>query len=268
MKTYHWGWICFSFLLVVAPTGSSQVRRMGTQHVTPAKPLAALQSTSKDTKYVSCWDKKQSLTGSHLVRSPILTSSDGRHRAYVEVEATAYEPQDKHAYSGPLCANTSRLYVAGPEDKTFRLVYLQSPTRWELGNSLKLVDWAPGGTQLLVELTTWQYESEGDFTEFILFSPDFGVITKADLPGILSGRFGKDCGSENSAIGFTLEENVVLAVSPLEDSYENEGATSCVKQKTLLALDMEHGLKDTAKVLPSSFSVRHYGHFPEPQASR
>ena len=72
----------------------------------------------------------------------------------------------------------------------------------------------------------------------------------------------ENCGSENSVIGFTTEGNVVVLVNPLEDTYSNEGATSCVKQKTLLALNVKRGLQDIAQVLPADFKVRHYGQFP------
>jgi len=52
-------------------------------------------------------------------------------------------------------------------------------------------------------------------------------------------------------------------VIPLEDTYYNEGATSCVKQKTLLALDAKRALQDIAEVLPGDFKARHYGQFPK-----
>jgi hypothetical protein len=52
-------------------------------------------------------------------------------------------------------------------------------------------------------------------------------------------------------------------VSPLEDTYYNEGATSCVKQKTLLALDAKHALQDIAQVLPGDFKARRYGQLPK-----
>jgi hypothetical protein len=101
----------------------------------------------------------------------------------------------------------------------------------------------------------------------VLFDPNSGGVTAPDLSKILEGRFGKDCGSENSVIGFTPEGNVVVLVTPLEDTYYNEGATSCVKQKTLLALDAKHALENIAQVLPSDFKARHYGQFPKDRPS-
>ncbi len=262
MKIYPWHWFSVSALLLPTLTESSQDARPRTQDATGAKRLSPSKSTSKDTKYVSCWNKKQSLTGSKLVRSPILTSTDGLHSAYVEVEVTAFEPQDAAHYSGPLCENTSRLFLAGPGDAEFKLAYSQTPD-FSDGNSLKLVDWSPDGRHLLMERTIWKYESEGDYTDLILFALGSGAVTAPDLSRILEARFGKDCSSENSLIGFTTEGNVVVAVSPLEDTYYNEGATSCVKQKTTLALDAKHGLKDIAQVLPGDFKARHYGQFAE-----
>ena len=42
------------------------------------------------------------------VRGNVLISPDQKHRAYVEVEATALYPQRPPGYTGPLCVNNSR----------------------------------------------------------------------------------------------------------------------------------------------------------------
>jgi len=121
---------------------------------------------------------------------------------------------------------------------------------------------------LLMERTRWPYESEGNYTDLLLFDPNSGGVTAPDFSKILEGRFGKDCGSENSVIGLTPDGNVVILVTPLEDTYYNEGATSCVQQKTLLGLDAKRALQDIAEVLPGDVKPQHYGQFPKRQASR
>jgi hypothetical protein len=219
---------------------------------------------SSDTAGVSCWKGSDDHVISRLGRSSIISSSAG-YRAYAEVTATAFKPKYQETYTGPLCENTSRLFLAGPGDAEFKLAYSQSPD-FSDGNSLKLVDWSPDGMYLLMERTIWKYESEGNYTDLVLFSLGSGGVTAPDLSKILEARFGKDCGSENSVIGFTPEGNVVVLVSPLEDTYYNEGATSCVKQKTLVALDAKRALKEIAQVLPRDFKARHYGQFPKGQA--
>lgn len=219
---------------------------------------------SGDTAEVSCW-RGNDHPVSRLGRSPVISSSAG-YRAYVEVKATAFRPKYQETYAGPLCENTSRLFVAGPGDAEFKLAYSQSAD-FSDGNSLKLVDWSPDGMHLLMERTSWKYESEGNYTDLALFSLSSGGVTAPDLSKILEGRFGKDCGSENSVIGFTPEGDVIILVNPLEDTYYNEGATSCVSQKTLLALDAKHALQGIAQVLPSDFKARRYGQFPKRQGS-
>lgn len=253
-------------LLVVAPVRSQ--RSTATQQVTTAKRLAPSESTSKKTQHMSCWDNTKSFTGSHLVRSPILASADGLHRAYVEVEAIGFEPQDTRTYIGPLCENTSRLFVAGPHDQTFRLIYLYSP---ELsgGNSMELVDWSPDGTHLLVEVSQWTYESEAEYTDFLVFNWNSGTVAKPDLSQILASRFENDCGSENRATGFTPEGWVVVAVNPLVDGIAiMNGAKSCVARRVLLALDLERGPAITTQTLSDSFKVRHFGTFSESHAAK
>jgi hypothetical protein len=217
------------------------------------------------TKGLSCWKDSDHLI-SRLGHSATIYSSAG-YRAYVEVKATAFRPKYQETYTGPLCENTSRLFLAGPGDAEFKLAYSQSAD-FSDGNSLKLVDWSPDGVFLLMERASWKYESEGDYTDLVLFNPESRSVTVPDLSKILEGRFGADCGSENSVIGFTPEGNVAILVNPVEDTYYNEGATSCVKQKTLLALDANRALQDIAQVLPSDFEARRYGLPPKGQASR
>jgi hypothetical protein len=267
MGLYRVSWSCLSLLVSVAPLEAKGEVREVQEAAASAVRLKPSRSTSKDTQFVSCFSKGQP-TGSRIVRSPILTAPDGLHRAYVEVEATAFRPKDEASDSEFYCENKSRLFIAGPGDTQFKLVYSQSPPDLADGNSLKLVDWSPDGAYLLMERTIWKYESEGDYTDLVLFSLSSEGVTAPDLSKILEGRFGKNCGSENSAIGFTPEGNVVILVAPLEDTYYNEGATSCVKHKTRLALNTKSALQQIAQVLPGDFKVRHYGQFPERETSK
>jgi hypothetical protein len=267
MRLYRVAWSCLSFLLCVAlPEAKGEVREVQEAAVAAVR-LKPSRSTSKDTKFVSCFSKGQP-TGSRTVRSPILIAPDGLHRAYVEVEATAFRPKDEPSDSEFSCENASRLFIAGPGDSQFKLVYSQSPPDLADGNSLKLVDWSPDGAYLLMERTIWKYESEGNYTDLVLFSLSSKGATAPDLSKILEGRYGKDCGSENSVVGFTPEGNVVILVAPVEDTYYNEGATSCVKHKTRLALDTKSALQQIAQVLPGDFKGRHYGQFPEREPSK
>jgi hypothetical protein len=255
-------------LLIVFLGGVSghQAATMRTQDVDGATRLAPSISTSKNTKYVSCW-KGQAAISSRLVKSPILVSPDGSRRVYVEVEAAAFRPKDVSTYAGPHCQNTSRIFLGGSQDAEFKLAYTQSAS-FSDGNSLKLVDWSPDGMNVLMERTSWPYESEGYFTDVLEFNVASGEVRAPDLSKILEARFGKDCGFENSVVGFTAGGDVIIAVRPLAESIYTDGATSCVKQRILVTLSANNQLQSISKDLPPSFPVVRYGKFPERQPTR
>lgn len=250
-----------SFLFVIFVFASSRhvARQVSAQDASSAKRLPPSESTSKDTEYLSCWKRGEKVIKSRLVRSPVLVSPDGLYRAHVEVQATAFKPKDEATYAGPLCFNDSTLFVEGPEGKNFKIVYSDSPKVLE-GNSIKLIDWAPDGKSLLVESAQWEYESEGIYTEFFIFPLDSGVIAEPDLMITLAERFGKDCWSDNEVLGFTPGGAVIVAVKPDTDETGLEnGAISCVKRKTLVAIDLTQAATKIVRVLPANTKVSRNG---------
>src|ERR1700739_1430711 len=241
------------------------------QNQSDAIRLKPAVSSSKQTQNVSCWNKKNRLTGSRLVRTPVLISPDGSHRAYVEVEATAFQPKDVATYIGNLCENTSRLFFAKNGETTFKLAFTQSPEDFSDGNSLTLVDWSTDGMHLLMERTQWKYESEGDYTDFVVFNVGSGTVARPNLEAAIAARYGKDCGSENSATGFTSDGKVVVAIAPLADDVAlMNGAMTCVKKKTLVVVNFGSGATATIEEPPPNLNVVRYGRFaesaPKPQS--
>jgi hypothetical protein len=162
-----------SLLIVVALAANGQQQSEGPQNGSGATRLKPKLTISKKTQYVSCWNKRNQLIGSRLVRTPILASPNGSHRAYVEVEATAFQPKDLATYVGPLCENTSRLFFAGSGEAKFTVLFSQSQDDFLDGNSLTLVDWSPDGAQLLMERTRWK-------TDFVVFNTNSRTVTKPD----------------------------------------------------------------------------------------
>lgn len=184
--------LCASFLLAcLALAASSQVaQQVSSQDPASAERLPPLESKSKETEYLSCWKKGEKEIKSRIVRSPILVSPGGLYHAHVEVEAVAFKPKNEATYAGRLCFNNSTLFVGGPGGKSFKIVYSEAPGVLD-GNSIELVDWTPDGKSLLVEAAQWEYESEGIYTEYFIFSVDSGTITEPDLMGMLAVRFEK-----------------------------------------------------------------------------
>jgi hypothetical protein len=226
-----------------------------------AERLPPTISISKETEFLSCWAKNEDQPKSRLMRSPVLVSPDGLYRAHVEVEATAFKPKDETTYSGPFCYNDSRLFVEGPSGKSFRIIYSDSPKVLE-GNSIKLVDWSPDGKTLLVESAQWEYESEGIYTEFFIFSIETGSIVEPDLKKILAARFGKDCYSENTIVGFDSTGAIEVTIEPNADEIGiANGAKSCVKRKTLVAVDISNLSTNSVKTVPANKKILQNGRF-------
>jgi hypothetical protein len=120
-----------------------------------------------------------------------------------------------------------------------------------------------------MERTQWKYESEGDYTDFVVFNVDSGTVTQPNLETVIAARYGKDCGSENSAPGFTSVGKVVLALAPLADELAlMNGAKSCVQRKTLFVIDLSGGLTACAEPLAANFKVVQHGKFLESSPKR
>jgi hypothetical protein len=209
------------------------------------------QVVTSETATATCFDKtSQKLVGSMLVRSRVFVSPDGNYEAYAENEAVAHS-------SGEQCVNTAKLFVKGPGDKGFRLVYLEEPSRDELFNNMKIVDWSPDNHHLLAELFVGQWGSDAGGNTPLLYDATDGVFNSKNLVATaLSSRFGHACAFVVQTMGFAADGGVVLKIRPSLD--EAEGTVepdSCVKQEGLWLL------KDGINPLTGTYRVPRYGRF-------
>jgi hypothetical protein len=199
--------------------------------------------------FADCYDSNQKLVGSMLVRRPVLVSPNGNYQAYAENEAIAYRG------AGAECVTTAKLFVKGPADKDFRLVYLQEPHLYELISQIDLVDWSPDSHYLLAELFIGQQGSDfGGFSPLLynawdgVFSPENFVSTA------LSIHVGRDCPYVVQSLGFAPNGGVVLKVGPVIDEEGIMDPGSCVKGVGLWMLN--HDLTPLA----DTYKVQRYGH--------
>jgi len=202
------------------------------QNATPAP-----ENTPKaaDSSLVTCGDHPP--YASQTVKGDVLVASDGKHRAYAEVEATALYPQRPAGYSGPLCVNNSRLFVAGdPGD--FKIRFLQEPADVENGNSLRLIDWSSDGRRLLAELAEWQYEQPGVVHSVLIFDSRNGTFQQPEMAHLLAKTFGHDCSLDFHVLGYGLQGKIVLEGEPMTPEEEEvAGVSSCAKKKAYFELD-------------------------------
>ena len=189
---------------------------------------------SSDPELITCGEKPP--LASRTARSNTLVAPDQKHRAYAEIDAAALYQQRPAGYSGPLCVNNSRLFVADTGD--FKLRFLQEPADVENGNALRLVDWSPDSRRLLAEITEWQYEQPGVNRSVLVFDTRVGTFQQPDLARSLAKTYGHDCSMNLRVLGFGAQGAIVLEAQPLSPEEEEvSGTSSCSKKRTFFELD-------------------------------
>ncbi len=199
--------------------------------------------------------------GSRLVRTPELASPNGRLRARAQTEVIAF--RKSVSAEGPACANTSRLFVSGRRGSGEELVYLLEPRRWQLGNSLRVVDWSPDNRRLLVEVAAWQYQSDVIDQAVLLYDTVHGTFDTPDVAGILAKRLKRNCEAVLSVKGFSSGGDIVIETTP-RPSEGSDLDPGCPSRKGLWLLNPD---RETLEPTASGASVRTYGKWmPQPRS--
>jgi hypothetical protein len=175
--------------------------------------------------WVSCFADPPSdeWKGPRTVRTPLVTSVDGKLRAYAVIEARAVGPVE--------CLNTVRLFVSTQSSKRFQQVYVEKGSSLRgTANSLGPIGWSPDGRWLLVGFGHWSYESDGgglsillyDTTEVRVILPDLGLLVAKALKKKCSIRTGMPFRFDTlSRVHFQLADYV--------DEGEEEPNTHCFR---------------------------------------
>jgi hypothetical protein len=230
------------------------------------------------TEAASCYKSdavsgKRVLIGSQLVRTPVFRSPDGRYRAYVEEEATAFKvaKSEAHRWSATEvqrsseCANTTRLFVAGPGTGPFRLVFLQASDYSHIRNGIGLVDWSPDGRQLMFILS-WNTDATDFFPNcLLLYDPAYGVFKECGFAArAFQQKVNKECDVLVNPVGFSPEGKVVVTAQPF---YVNDEMSepACVDKNGTWLLDPE---SEKLSPLPDDYKVQHYGKFAEDRTKK
>ena len=217
-------------------------------------PPTGTPAKAATTELVTCGDKPPLV--SRTVRTDTLISPDGKHRAYGEVEATALFTQRASGYSGPLCVNNSRLYVAN-ESQDFKIVFLQEPTDMENGNGLRLVDWSSDSRRLLIELVDWHYEQPGVNHSILIYDTRYTTFQQPDLARALAKAYAHDCSFNFHVAGFNPAGKIILEADPLSPEEEEvEGAPSCARKTTWFEMDRS---TETLVSVPEAPKLQHNG---------
>ena len=222
LKFTHAGYLLFVVAFTLAPRAQ-----------TP--PPTGTPAKAATSELVTCGEKPPLI--SRTVRTDTLVSPDGKHRAYGDVEVTALFPQRQPGYSGLLCVNNSKLYVAN-DSQNFKIVFLQEPTDMENGNGLRLVDWSSDSRRLLIELVDWHYEQPGVNRSILLYDTRYQTFQQPDLAHALAKAYAHECLFNFHVAGFNSAGKIIVEADPLSPEEEEvEGVSSCARKNTWFEMD-------------------------------
>jgi hypothetical protein len=192
--------------------------------------------------------------GPALVRSPVLRSPNNAYQAYVENEA-APRPYNQ-------CINTAKLFVKGPADEQFQLVYLKEPQEGELVSVMTLVDWSPDSHNLLLDLFVSTIGSDTGTVIPVIYDAERGVFSEHWVERALSQHFGRDCSFLVHSMGFAAGRGYVLKIEPTFESDDTApDPDSCVQKPGPWLFDFVQPKGWTIQPLDSGFQITYYGRF-------
>jgi hypothetical protein len=233
-----------------------------------AQPLPITDRLS-DTAELSCWKDSQHFI-SRQGRSSIFSSSAGS-RAYVEVSAIAFKPKYQETYTGPLCENSIRLFLAKDGASDFQVLFDSTKPKndcvtiagkaWCAVKGIRLVDWSKDGRFLLAELLAWEYESDSGITRVpIVYDMSTGEFIRPDVYHFFDQYYWADASKKNCEFdlttrGFSPESNLILTATrpPLSSTYDQ---IFCFNGMQTFEFQLE--TKKIAR-LPATYKVQRYG---------
>jgi hypothetical protein len=241
-----------------------------------AMPLPITEQ-SANTAQLSCWKGRDSFS-SRQARSAVISSAAG-DRAYTEVKATAFKPKYEETYSGDLCENTVKLFLAKGGVSNFRLILgSNSPTIDCLKiegrnlcdvNGVQLVDWSRDGRLLLANLVIWRYETDGgilrlpliyDIGENKFTQPDlyhfFDEYYKTDAYEEKKDQGSSHCDYELLTEGFSPVGNLILSATRPPPYPDGDEPVFCFDEKQTFLFELA---ANKITRLASNYKVQRYG---------
>ena len=236
----------------------------------------SITERSANTAELSCWKGRDSF-GSRQARSAVISSADG-DRAYAEVRAIALRPKFEETYSGDLCENSVKLFLARGRVPSFQLLLdSDSPTNDCLKidgrnycdvNGIQLVDWSRDGRLLLANLVIWRYETDGGIRRLpVIYDIRENKFTQPDIYHFFDQSYKTDayeekkdptsthCDYELLTEGFSPEGDLVLSATRPPPYPDGDEPAFCFDRKQMFLFELA---ANKITRLPSNYKVRHY----------
>jgi len=186
-----------------------------------------------NTSSLSCWDRKGGTFQTRQAKTPVFKSVAGA--AYAEVIAEA----SSDAGQAQFCKNKVELFYS-KQGKDYTRVYGRTGLDDE-GVGIRLLGWSQNGTQLLMEISVWGYDTDRDVVRSaLLFDGATQQTRELPLSDAFEREFGKDCEFESMVLGWQGDDRVLIRVgkTPPTTRYQQ---TFCVQKPTIYAFNVREG---------------------------
>lgn len=198
-----------------------------------------------DTSSLSCWESRRNGTfQTRRAKTPIAKSGAGS--AYAEVTAEASTDSGQAQF----CKNRVQLFYAR-DGSNYKVAYEKAGLD-DQGVGIHVLGWSHNGMQLLMEITVWGYDRDGDPVKsaWVLDSKSVQV-TELPLDDAFQRLFGKDCEFESSVLGWQEDDGVLIRVNktPPTKRYQQ---TFCVQKPTVYAFSQATGTVSPGKASSTS----------------
>jgi hypothetical protein len=151
------------------------------------------------------------------------------------VEVTAEASSDSG--QAQFCKNKAQLFYA-KEGSNYRMVY-EKPGLDDQGVGMRLLGWSHNGTQLLMELSVWGYDSDAYIAKSALVLESNTIqVHELPLDDAFQHFFGKDCEFDFSVVGWEVDDSVLLRVTKTAPTTHYQ-QTFCVQKPTVYAFNQQ-----------------------------
>lgn len=195
---------------------------------------APLLCQTANTSSLSCWDKRAgNAFQTRRAKTSVEKASAGA--AYAEVVADA----SNDSGGAQFCKNTVQLFYAS-DGATYKSVY-QKAGLDDQGVGIRLLGWSHNGTELLMEISVWGYDNDGEVVKSALvFDSASAQVKELPLGDAFERVFGKDCEFDSSVVGWRSDDTVLIRIgkTPSTTRYQQ---TFCVEKPTIYAFNLKQG---------------------------
>ena len=197
-------------------------------------------SQSNNTSSLSCWESKRAGTfQTRQAKTPVSKADAGSAYAQVTAEASTDSGQAQ------FCKNTAQLFYA-KDGNTFKMVYEKRGLD-DQGVGMRLLGWSHNSSQLLIEVSSWGYDSDAYVAKSALVL-DSSTAQVRELPvdDDFQRLFGKDCEFDFSVVGWQSDDDVLIRVTKTSATAKYQ-QTFCVEKPTVYALNQQTGTVSLSK---------------------